>query len=90
MAALDETLEPLCSGEMMCNNTVGNFTCVCPPGTELYNGTCRESMSDIVLAIASRLSHVTCIYRLVIVGNVVHETNQNIVCDFLSNCVAKP
>lgn len=38
--------EQLCMIPMMCENTEGNFDCVCPPGSEPFNnGTmCREGM----------------------------------------------
>ena len=48
-AALDGM--QLCMTPMMCENTIGNFDCVCPPGSEPFNnGTmCREGPYHIAL-----------------------------------------
>ena len=55
LADINECLEAVLAGDqpcddesMVCRDTPGNFTCLCPSGTEFTNGECREpGMSSI-------------------------------------------
>ena len=40
IAALNGT--DICNATMFCMNTMGGYTCECPGGTELVDGSCRE------------------------------------------------
>ena len=44
--------EQLCSSFLMCNNTIGSFECLCPPGTELTNNSCLGKLQTIMHAVS--------------------------------------
>ena len=39
----------LCREPQLCQNTLGSFSCVCPPGTVMVNSTCEGMYSNVLL-----------------------------------------
>ena len=37
----------LCQMPQLCQNTLGSFSCICPPGTIVVNNTCVGMCSDV-------------------------------------------